>query len=318
MELRHLRYFVTLAEELHFARAAERLNIAPPTLTVQIQEIERTLSARLLVRTKRSVALTPAGEIFLSEARNVLEQFTKAESVGRRAGRGEIGRVEIGYVGSAVYAGVLQDQTSRFSRSWPAVHLNARELPMDDLPRLIGQGQVDVGFVRLPMMLSRSLRRHILLRDFFCLALPSGHRLARGTEGVHSGHLAAEAFIMPEQEAGTNEVARRGRFRPHIIAAPGSLLAVLMQVSLGAGVSVIPSVVQDVIHLPNVAFCPVAGEPILSEVAAVFRSGENSPTVKNFIQQVQASPEFLLQRADWDRLQPNTNLPKESPIHGFR
>ena len=123
---------------------------------------------------------------------------------------------------------------------------------------------------------------------------------------------------MPEQEAGTNEVARRGRFRPHIIAAPGSLLAVLMQVSLGAGVSVIPSVVQDVIHLPNVAFCPVAGEPILSEVAAVFRSGENSPTVKNFIQQVQASPEFLLQRADWDRLQPNTNLPKESPIHGFR
>jgi DNA-binding transcriptional LysR family regulator len=82
MELRHLRYFVALAEELHFARAAERLNIAPPTLTVQIQEIERTLSARLFVRTKRSVALTPAGEIFLSEARNVLEQFAKAESVG--------------------------------------------------------------------------------------------------------------------------------------------------------------------------------------------------------------------------------------------
>lgn len=117
MELRHLRYFVALAEELHFARTAERLNIAPPTLTVQIQEIERTLSARLFVRTKRSVALTPAGEIFLSEARNVLEQFAKAESVGLRAGRGEIGRVEIGYVGSAAFAGVLQDQISRFSRA---------------------------------------------------------------------------------------------------------------------------------------------------------------------------------------------------------
>src|ERR1700740_2175626 len=95
MELRHLRYFVTLAEELHFTRAAERLSIAPPTLTVQIQEIERTISARLFVRTKRSVALTAAGEVFLAEARNVLETYARAESVGRRAGRGEIGRVEI-------------------------------------------------------------------------------------------------------------------------------------------------------------------------------------------------------------------------------
>jgi DNA-binding transcriptional LysR family regulator len=91
------------------------------------------------------------------------------------------------------------------------------------------------------------------------------------------------AFITPEQEAGINEVARRGRFTPHIIAAPGSLLAVLTQVSLGAGVSVIPSVVRNVIHLPNVVFRPIAGDPILSEVAAVFRSDENSPTVKNFI-----------------------------------
>ena len=294
MELRHLRYFVALAEELHFARAAERLNIAPPTLTVQIQEIERTLSARLFVRTKRSVALTPAGEIFLSEARNVLEQFAKAESVGRRAGRGEIGRVEIGFVGSAAYAGVLQDQTSRFSRSWPAVHLNARELPMDDLPRLIGEGQVDVGFVRLPMTLPRSLRLHILLRDYFCLALPSGHRQAEGTEAVRSGHLAAETFITPEQEAGTNEVARRGRFTPHIIAAPGSLLAVLTQVSFGTGVSVIPSIVRNVVHLPNVVFRPIAGEPILSEMAAVFRVNEASPTVRNLIEQIRESPERRL------------------------
>src|ERR1700730_12839305 len=99
MELRHLRYFVAVAEALHFARAAELLGIAPPTLTIQIQEIERTLSAKLLTRTKRSVALTSAGEVFLAEARNVLTQFAKAESVGRRAGRCESGRVEVGYVG---------------------------------------------------------------------------------------------------------------------------------------------------------------------------------------------------------------------------
>src|ERR1700761_4741639 len=119
MELRHLRYFTVLAEELHFTRAAERLNIAPPTLTVQIQEIERTLSTRLFARTKRSVALSAAGELFLREARAVLDAYERAETVGRQAGRGEIGRIEIGYVGSAAYAGVLQEQTALFRAARP-------------------------------------------------------------------------------------------------------------------------------------------------------------------------------------------------------
>lgn len=299
MELRHLRYFVALAEELHFARAAERLNIAPPTLTVQIQEIERTLSARLLVRTKRSVALTPAGEIFLAEARSVLEQFAKAESVGRRAGRGEIGRVEIGYVGSAAYAGVLQGQIRQFCRAWPGVHLNARELPMDELPQLIVEGQVDIGFVRLPMTIPRPLRLHILLRDYFCLALPSSHRLAAGGDALRSRQLADEPFITPEQESGTYEVARRGRFTPRVVSAPGSLLAVLTQVSLGVGIAVIPSVVRDVVHLPDVTFRPISGAPIFSEVAAVFRSNESSPAVRKFIQQIRASPEERIDPDDW-------------------
>jgi hypothetical protein len=202
--------------------------------------------------------------------------------------------VEIGYVGSAAFAGVLQDQTSRFSRAWPGVHLNAREFPMEELPQLIGEGQVDIGFVRLPMTLPRSLRLHALLRDHFCLALPSGHTQAERTDAVRSGQLAEEAFIAPEQEAGTYEVARRGRFTPRIVSAPGSLLAVLTQVSFGTGVSVIPSIVRNVVHLPNVVFRPIAGEPILSEVAAVFRVNEASPTVRNLIEQIRESPERRL------------------------
>ncbi|MFD2252576.1 DNA-binding transcriptional LysR family regulator [Pseudochelatococcus lubricantis] len=298
MELRHLRYFVTLAEELHFARAAERLNIAPPTLTVQIQEIERTLSARLFVRTKRSVTLTPAGEIFLAEARNVLEQYARAESAGRRAGRGEIGRVEIGYVGSAAYAGVLQDQTSRFRLSWPGVHLDAREFPMDELPGLVADGHVDIGFVRLPMVLPRELKVHVLLRDYFCLALPGGHPEAGETRPLRPALLAGEALIAPEQQAGTYEVARRGRFAPRIVSSPGSLLAVLTQVSLGTGISVIPGIVRDIMHMPNVVFRPVAGEPIPSEVAAVFRAAESAPTVKTLIRQIVQSPAIELDAGD--------------------
>lgn len=290
MELRHLKYFVVLAEELHFARAAERLNIAPPTLTVQIQEIERTLAAPLFTRTKRSVALTSAGEIFLSEARNVLAQFEKAQSVGRRAGRGEVGRVEIGYVGSAAYAGVLQEQMSEFLKAWPSVDLSAREIPMEPLPDLIVDGKVDVGFVRLPMMIPDSLQRHVLLRDRFCLAMSEGAPSSGGPEAVRPQVLKEQAFIMPEQDAGTYEVANRGGFHPRIVSAPGGLLAVLTQVSLGAGISVVPSVASGVLHLPGVVFRKIEGKPIISEVAAIFRSDESSPTVMNFVAQVKETP----------------------------
>jgi DNA-binding transcriptional LysR family regulator len=294
IELRHLRYFVAVAEELHFARAAELLGIAPPTLTIQIQEIERTLSARLLTRTKRSVALTSAGVVFLAEARNVLAQFAKAESVGRRAGRGEIGRIEVGYVGSAAYAGVLQQQTSLFRRSWPGVDINARECPMEDLPRLVDEGQIDIGFVRLPMTLPRALRKHILVRDRFCVAFPADHPQAAATGSVSPRNLAASAFITPEQQAGTREVARRGKFAPNIISAPGSLLAVLTQVSLGSGISVVPSVLTTVVQMPNVIFRPLTGEPIPSDVAAIFRANEASPTVKKLIHQIVQFPKTHL------------------------
>lgn len=299
MELRHLKYFVTLAEELHFARAAERLNIAPPTLTVQIQEIERTLSARLFVRTKRSVALTPAGEIFLVEARNAIAQFARAESVGRRAGRGELGRVEIGYVGSAAYAGVLQDQTSRFTRAWPNVHVNARELPMDELPLLIAEDQIDIGFVRLPVKLPKSLLVHVLLHDYYCVASPvSGQEIDR--KPVRPAQLANQWLIMPEQEAGTFEVAKRGRFVPKIASAPGGLLAVLTQVSLGMGRSVVPSVVRDIVRLPGVTYQKLSGEPIPSQVAAIFRSDDSSAATRNFINQIEETPAQALAPHDWE------------------
>ncbi len=284
MELRHLRYFVTIAEELHFARAAERLNIAPPTLTVQVQEIECALSARLFVRTKRTVALTTGGEVFLAEARNVLEQFARAENAGRRASRGEIARIEIGYVGSAAYAGVLQRLTNRFRTAWPDVEINAREFPMGELPKLVANGQIDIGFVRMPLQHRKSLRHQVVLKDHFCLAISVHHPDAGLREAISPGLFAGERFIAPEQQFGTYEVARRGGFAPRIVSAPGGLLAVLTEVSLGMGISIVPGIVADVVQMPDVAFRPIAGEPIVSEIATIFRASEKSPAVQQFIQ----------------------------------
>ncbi len=289
MELRHLRYFVALAETLHFTRAAERLGIAAPTLTVQIQELERRLGAQLFARGTRQVALTGAGAVFLAEARAVLARLEQAESAGRRAGRGEVGRVALGYVASAVYGGVVQAQLGRFRAAWPGVQVTAREVPMGELPEQLEAGQLDLGFVRLPMALPRALRAHVLFEDVFCAALPGDHVLATA-RAVRPRELAEADFITPEQMAGTHEVARRGGFAARIVASPGGLAAVLMQVSLGAGVAVVPSVLTSAVRIPNVVFRPLAGAPITSKVAAVFRTSEAAPAVQKLIAQIRATP----------------------------
>jgi DNA-binding transcriptional LysR family regulator len=287
MELRHFRYFVAVAEELHFARAAERLGIAPSTLTVQIQEIERTLQARLLQRTKRSVGLTAAGELFLEQARASLLRFDQAVGVGRRAGRGELGRIVFGYVGSAALAGILQRQMRRFRAEWPDVQLQANEQPMGRLPGLVAEGHVDIGFVRLPMALPDELRVHVLQRNRFCNALPASHRLA-GAAAVDAHALEDDDFVVPEQDLGTREVGRRGRFVPRIVSAPGNLLTVLTEVSLRKGVAVVPDVVATTLALPDVVYKPLAGDPVTSELAAIFRRSEGAPAVKNLIRQLVA------------------------------
>lgn len=289
MERRHLRYFTVLAEELHFTRAAERLNISAPTLSVQIQEIERQLAAQLFERSKRSVALTPVGEVFLKDARQVLEAFERAEHSGQRAGRGEIGSIDIGYVGSASYSGVLQEQMKRFARHYPDLALDAREYPMAELPTLVADRQLDIAFVRMPMALPNTLRSRVLFQDQFCLAVQATHVAARSHTAIRPAEFANESFIVPEQEAGTYEFARRGRFTPNILARPGSLLAVLTQVSLGAGVSIMPSSVRAV-TLPGVGFRQLPGKAIVSEIAAIHRASDNPPAVRNFIQQIRTSP----------------------------
>lgn len=286
MELRHLRAFVAVAERLHFSQAAEDLGVSPPTLTGQIQELERLLQARLFNRTKRSVGLTPAGEAFLAEARATLQQVDRAIQVGRRAGRGQVGRVEVGYVGSAAFFGILQDQVRRFHAAWPDVTLRTKEIPTEQVTGLIEEGRIDVALVRTPLVLPPSMASHVLARDRFCLALPLWHPLAQSSDGIKARALAMEPFVVPEQELGLREVARRGGFNPRVVSVPGTLVAVLTHVALGVGVAVVPSIVMQVIQLPNVVFREIAGPVIASEVDAVFRRHERSPTVRNLIAQI--------------------------------
>lgn len=224
--------------------------------------------------------------LFLEQARASLAQVALAIDVGRRAGRGEVGRVEIGYVGSAALAGVLQEQIFRFRAAWPDVQLRAKEVAMMTLPSHIVEGKIDVGLIRLPMTLPDGLSAHVLDAQPFCLALPVQHRLADASHPVAPVDLRSDRFVMPEQSLGTREVGHRGGFEPTMCSAPGNLLEVLTEVSMGIGISIVPDVVRGTLVLPGVIFKELEGKPIISEIAAVYRSDERAPAIRNLIQQL--------------------------------
>ena len=288
MELRHFRCVLAVAHSLHFARAAAELGISPPALTKQVQETEHLLGTRLFQRSKRAVALTAAGELFVIEATRALAQLAQAQDVARRAGRGELGRLEIGYVASAAYSGVLQDQFARFRASHPGIHISAREQAMDTLPGLLDQGRVDLAFVRPPLHLPDGIDMVVLLRDRFVLALQADSPLAR-LDVAEPAALAQQAFIVPEQELGTLEVSRRGGFAPQVVSRPGSLVAVLTEVSLGVGCAIVPHSVMASVQLPGVVFRELATPQISSEIAVAFRRHEQAPAARAFIAQLRAA-----------------------------
>ena len=317
LELRHFRCVLAVAHSLHFARAAVELGLSPPALTKQVQETERLLGTRLFQRSKRAVALTAAGQLFVAEAARALAQMEQAQEVARRAGRGELGRLEIGYVASAAYSGVLQGQFARFRASHPGIHISAREYAMDTLPALLDQGRVDLAFVRPPLHCPEGIAMVVLLRDRFVLAVQADSPLARLPAGqtveavkevkaveaveavnavetlaaaaVQAAALAQQAFIVPEQEWGTVEVSRRGGFAAQVVSRPGSLVAVLTEVSLGVGCAIVPHSVMASVQLPGVLFRELAGPPIRSEIAAAFRRHEQAPAARAFIAQLRAA-----------------------------
>jgi DNA-binding transcriptional LysR family regulator len=282
LELRHIRCFVCVAKHLHFARAAEELDIAPPSLTKQIQEIERLLNVRLFYRTKRSVALTAAGEAYLPEALAALAHLSRGHELAALAQRGELGRIEVGYVASAAFAGVLQRTARGFRKHHPRVEIVLSETAMDKVPGMLAEGLIDVAYVRPPMHYPEGIQAITLYRDHFILAVPEDSVLAESAS-VSPAQLRDCVFAIPEQDFGTFEVGRRGRFQPQLGPRPGPLAAVLACVSLGGNVAVVPRTLSDCVLFPGVVYRPISGKPIVSEIALVFRRHERAPAVRDFV-----------------------------------
>jgi DNA-binding transcriptional LysR family regulator len=282
LELRHIRCVLAVAKHLHFAHAAEELGIAPPSLTKQIQEAERLLQFRLFHRTKRSVSLTAAGEAYIPEATAALASLERGLELGKLAERGELGRIQIGYVASAAFSGVLQRTVIEFRRWRPRVDVQLAEVPMDEIPPMLVDGRLDVAYVRAPMHYPDEIQATRVYQDEFVVAIPEDSPLAEHTV-ISPQQLGSFTFALPEQDFGTFEVARRGRFQPFIGPRPGPLAAVLTCVSLGSMVAVVPRALSNCVTLPGVLYRPLTGKPIQSEIALAFRRHERSQAVREFL-----------------------------------
>ncbi|MGF6746884.1 LysR family substrate-binding domain-containing protein [Paraburkholderia sp. MM5482-R1] len=193
-----------------------------------------------------------------------------------------MGRIEIGYVASAAYAGVLQKVVGGFRGTHAGVEVSIREVPMDAVAVMLGDGLLDAAYVRPPMPLAVGIQATTVHRDRFVLALPADSPLA-DSASVRPSQLRDQCFVLPEQESGTFEVARRGRFSPRLGPRPGTLAAVLACVSLGGYVSAVPHTLADCIALPGVVYRDIAGQAIASEIALAFRRHERAPAVKAFL-----------------------------------
>ncbi len=287
MEIRHLKYFVAVAEELHFSRAAMRLNIATPTLSQQIRALESMLGAQLFKRKARSaVQLTHAGSRFLTEAQATLRQAARAELVGRRAARGDMGIVALGYVFSASCSGFVSNAMTEFRKTHRDVSIQARLVETFPQFKALMEGSLDVGVMRAPRRYPPNLTGFLVERQPFRLALPEGHRLARSKQVAPEILIKEPLIATPlESELGFwgNIVAVAPTQAPvNIVERAPDVFTVLTLVSAGVGAAVVSEALSR-IQIPGVVYRDIVGAPRQADHVVVYRKHERSPVITSFL-----------------------------------
>jgi DNA-binding transcriptional LysR family regulator len=285
MELRHLRYFVAVAEELHFGRAAVRLHMAQPPLSQQIKQLEEELGFQLFHRTKRSVTLTAAGERFLGETRLIFARLDQAIAQGRRTSRGELGELAIGFVGSASYS-VLPPILQQFSQQFPAVELTLRELTTNLQIEALRENRIDIGLVRPPIQ-DQGLVQQPILRESLVVALSAGHRLAP-EQVLAIAEIAPESFILfprilaPGLYDQIIALCHQGGFSPRVVQEAVQMQTIVGLVAADIGIALVPASLQNLQRV-GVVYRPLLEETPQVEISLVWRQGDLSPTVQEFL-----------------------------------
>ncbi|QFP75795.1 LysR family transcriptional regulator [Deinococcus sp. AJ005] len=285
MELRHLRHFVALAEEEHFGRAAERVFVVQQALSNSVRNLEEEVGVPLVLRTTRRVQLTPAGQEFLVGARETLALAGQTVERARRAARGEVGRLTIGFVSGLAFGG-LPEIVRRFRELYPNVSVNLRELTAHEQEAGLRGGVLDVGLMLLPVR-AATLDSRALWRQPLVAALPAGHPLARKRK-LKISDLAPEPFVFfPRQLRATyfDQVMRwcaGADFTPNVVQEAIEIPTLLSLVAAGVGVF-LPIEFFNRLQLPGVVYRPVEDAPLVDIVAVWRRDEGKNPVVRAFL-----------------------------------
>ncbi|WP_334223070.1 LysR family transcriptional regulator [Pseudomonas aeruginosa] len=301
MELRHLRYFIAVAEELHFGRAAERLGISQPPLSQQIQALEEEIGARLFERTNRRVELTDAGRLFLDESRQVLAQVDKAVLLARRAHLGELGELKIGFTSSAPFTSTIPSSIHAFRKAYPDVHLDLQEMSSRQVLKALLEESLQVGVIR-PLALPDAVHWVELFREPLVAVLRADHPLAAGSEdGLAIAALAEEPFVFFPRSYGTGlydqviALTRQAGFSLRIAQEASEAMTIIGLVSAGLGVSILPASFRCT-RVDGVVYRTLSDPEATTAVWLVRRQNEGSPLALSFIDLVTREAASLRRR----------------------
>jgi DNA-binding transcriptional LysR family regulator len=295
MELRHLRYFLAVAEERHITRAAARLGLQQPPLSQQIHALEKELGVKLFTRVPRGVELTPAGEGFLEDARALLGGVERATSRARAAARGQHGRISIGLTTSAsLHPGVTRTLRA-YADAHAAVSLDLHANSAAGLTEALLREEVQVAIIRAAVARPADLVFEKLAQENMLIALPAKHRLAkRRASGAHAPislrALARERLILVRRHAAPGmygnvvDACHEAGFEPLVVAEVEQMLTGINLVAAGVGVSLVPASIRE-IRPEGIVYCPVLDAPsLVAPLTLVYRHGEAQPIVTDFIE----------------------------------
>lgn len=292
MELRHLRYFVVLAEELHFGRAAARLSISQPPLSVAIRQLEDSVGARLFERNSKEVRLTAAGQAMRASARKILAQAEEAALEARDAAAGVIGNLRVGFVGAMLYRGLPQ-ALRNFQTRYPGVRVKLTEMNSGEQITELMHGGLDLGFVHTSRM-PDALESRLLVSEPFVCCLPAKHRLARKA-AVRTADLRDEAFVLfaqgvsPDYHDRILSICAEAGFRPQLRHEARHWLAVVSLVSQGLGVALVPRAL-GYSALRGAVFRPLADARARSDAYGVSRRDARGPLIARLLDEFGAPP----------------------------
>ncbi|WP_439608813.1 LysR family transcriptional regulator [Hydrogenophaga sp.] len=291
MEIRHLRYFLAVAEAGHMTRAAERLGIQQPPLSQQIKALEKSLGMALFHRHPKGVALSDAGRLFEMEARRLVDDMAAMEQRMARVARGELGVLNVGFTSSAAAHTFTPEALRACRRAWPGIALSIREDHAAGITEAVAAGRLHCGLIRVPVSQPEGLTFEVLLREPVLVALPGDHALAtrKTARAVSLAELRDEGFILVRQPgapglyANLLALCEAQGFRPRIAAEVERMVTSLNLVAAGAGIAVVPASMRG-LHPHAVVYLPLAdGTPLDAPLTLVYRTADAVGPAAHFL-----------------------------------